>query len=96
MTNGILINFTAEPDTVTAITDYPDVDNTIHLSIVDYLKARLYLDKAGKEEDPNKALVAERLSQMHERRWNDSVKRFGSAKRSKIGGVKEILVQDFR
>ena len=49
VTNGILIKFTAEPDAVTAITDTPDIDNTLHLSIVDYVKHRLYLDKAGKE-----------------------------------------------
>lgn len=96
VTDGILVNYTAEPDAVTTITDYPDVDNVIHLSIVDYVKARLYLDRAGKEPDPNKSIISERLSQMHERRWNDAVKRFGSKKRSKIGGSKIFIGKDFR
>ena len=61
VTDGILINYIAEPDTVTAITDYPDIDNTLHLSLVDYVKSRLYLDKMGKEEDTNRAQLAERL-----------------------------------
>ena len=30
VTNGILINYLAEPDAVTALTDYPDLDNTLH------------------------------------------------------------------
>ena len=96
VTNGILINFTSEPDTVTAVTDTPDIDNTLHLSIVDYVKAKLYLDKAGKEDDPNKAILAERLSQQHEKRWNDGIKRFGMKKRDKVGGSRTMLPRDFR
>ena len=96
VTDGILINFTSEPDTVTAVGDYPDIDNTLHLSLVDYVKSRLYLDKAGKEEDPNKSMLSERLSQMHEKKWNDGMKRFGMKKRDKIGGQRILIGRDFR
>ena len=96
VTDGILIEYLAEPDAVTAITDTPDIDNTLHLSLVDYVKHRLYMDKAGKEDDPNKALISERLSQMFEKKWNDAVKRFGMKRRDKVGGGRVVIPQDFR
>ena len=96
VTDGIMIEYLAEPDAVTAVTDYPDIDNTLHLSIVDYVKSRLYLDKAGKEDTPEKAMIAERLSQALERKWNDGMKRFGMKKRDKVGGNRVIIGRDFR
>jgi len=96
VTNGIAISYLAEPNVVSAVTETPDIDNTLHLSLVDYVKARLYLDKAGKEDDPNKAMIAERLSQMHEKRWNDAVRKYGMSKRDKIGGDRVVIGQDFR
>ena len=96
VTNGIAISYLAEPNVVSAVTETPDIDNTLHLSLVDYVKARLYLDKAGKEDDPNKAMIAERLSQMHEKRWNDAVRKYGLKKRDKIGGDRVVIGQDFR
>ena len=96
VTDGILINYIAEPDTVTAITDYPDIDNTLHLSLVDYVKSRLYLDKMGKEEDTNRAQLAERLSIHHEKKWDDAVRKYGVKKRDKIGGRRTIIGKDWR
>ena len=96
VTDGIMIEYLAEPDAVTAVTDTPDIDNTLHLSLVDYVKFRLYLDRAGKEEDPNKAIVSERLSQIHEKKWNEAVKKLGMKKRDKVGGERTILPQDWR
>jgi len=96
VTDGILIEYLAEPDAVTAITDYPDIDNTLHLSIVDYVKFRLYMDKAGKEDDPNKAMIAERLAQSFEKKWDDGMKRAGMKKRDKVGGSRVVIPQDFR
>jgi len=54
------------------------------------------MDKAGKEDDPNKAVIAERLSQTFEKRWNDAVKKYGMSKRDKVGGSRVIIAQDFR
>ena len=96
VTNGIMIEYLAEPDAVTAVTDTPDIDNTLHLSLVDYVKFRLYLDKAGKEDDSNKAMMSERLAQMFEKKWNDGIKRFGMKKRDKVGGGRVIIPVDFR
>ena len=74
VTNGILIHYQAEPNAVSAITDTPDVDNVFHNSIVDYVKARLYQDKAGTTGDANVAGVSMNLAGMHEGKWNEAVK----------------------
>ena len=66
VTHGVLIHYQAEPNAVSAITDTPDVDNVFHNSIVDYVKARLYQDKAGTTGDANVASVSMNLAGMHE------------------------------
>ena len=95
VTNGILIHYQAEPNAVSAITDTPDVDNVFHNSIVDYVKARLYQDKAGTTGDANVASVSMNLAGMHEGKWNEAVKRHGMQKRDKTGGDRRIFMTDF-
>ena len=93
--NGVLIHYQAEPNAVSAITDTPDVDNVFHTSIIDYVKARLYQDKAGTTGDANVAGVSMNLSAMHEGKWNEAVKRHGMQKRDKTGGDRRIYMTDF-
>lgn len=95
VTNGVLIHYQAEPDAVSLITDTPDVDNVFHTSIIDYVKARLYQDKAGTTGDANVAGVSMNLSAMHEGKWNEAVKRHGMQKRDKTGGDRRIYMTDF-
>ena len=95
VTNGILIHYQAEPNAVSAITDTPDVDNVFHNSIVDYVKARLYQDKACTTGDANVASVSMNLAGMHEGKWNEAVKRHGMQKRDKTGGDRRIFMTDF-
>ena len=58
VTNGVLIHYSGEPNAVTAITDTPDIDNSMHSSLIDYVKFRLYQDKAGISIDGNTSAVA--------------------------------------
>tara|TARA_Y100001970_G_C14107087_1_gene788772 strand:- start:634 stop:1065 length:432 start_codon:yes stop_codon:yes gene_type:complete len=95
VTNGVLIHYQSEPNAVSAITDTPDVDNVFHTSIIDYVKARLYQDKAGTTGDANVAGVSMNLSAMHEGKWNEAVKRHGMQKRDKTGGDRRIYMTDF-
>jgi len=95
VTHGVLIHYQAEPNAVSAITDTPDVDNVFHNSIVDYVKARLYQDKAGTTGDANVASVSMNLAGMHEGKWNEAVKRHGMQKRDKTGGDRRIFMTDF-
>tara|TARA_R100001082_G_scaffold111048_1_gene93051 strand:- start:544 stop:975 length:432 start_codon:yes stop_codon:yes gene_type:complete len=95
VTNGILIHYHGEPNAVTAITDTPDVDNVFHSSIIDYVKAALFRDKAGAVSDGNLAAASVNLAQIHEAKWNESVKKNGMRKRDKVGGSRLIAFPDF-
>jgi hypothetical protein len=95
VTHGVLIHYQAEPNAVSAITDTPDVDNVFHTCIIDYVKARLYQDKAGTTGDANVAGVSMNLSAMHEGKWNEAVKKHGMQKRDKTGGDRRIFMTDF-
>ena len=95
VTNGVLIHYQAEPNAVSAITDTPDVDNVFHTSLIDYVKARLYQDKAGTAGDAAIANVSMNMAVMHEGKWNEAVKKPGMQKRDKTGGDRRVLMPDF-
>ena len=95
ITDGLLIHYWAEPKKVTAITDTPDIDNVFHSSIIDYVKSRLYQDRAGLATDGNIAGVSLNLSQVHERKWIEATKKHGANKRDKTGGTRMIRLPDF-
>ena len=95
VTNGILIHYQAEPNAVSAITDTPDVDNVFHTCIIDYVKARLYQDKAGSSADAGISGVSMNLAAMHDGKWNEAVKKHGMQKRDKTGGDRRVSMPDF-
>jgi len=95
VTNGVLIHYQAEPNAVSAITETPDVDNVFHSSIIDYVKARLYQDKAGTAGDAAIANVSMNLAAMHDGKWNEAVKKHGMQKRDKTGGDRRVSMPDF-
>ena len=90
ITDGLLIHYWAEPKKVTAITDTPDIDNSFHSSIVDYVKMCLYMDRAGTTAGDVSG-ISFQLSEMHRRKFQESVRRFGDRRREKVGGVRSIL-----
>ena len=96
VTDGILIKYYAAPDSVSSLSDVPDIDNSLHLALVDYVKKCLYMDKAGTAVDPNQSMVSSNASMMHQQKWDESVKRFGMKKRDKTGGARMMNVPDFR
>ena len=95
VTNGLLIHYYGSPNKVTAITDTPDIDNLFHSAIVDYVKKCLYMDKAGKEKDAGVAQVSMNLMMQHERKFDTAIKKYGTKKRSKTGGVRAIVPSNF-
>ena len=68
----------------------------MHASIVDYVKAKLYIDKAGTSGDPNISATAMNLSMVHEKQWKDSLIKFGTRRRDKIGGLRAVRTFDLR
>ena len=80
VTNGVLIHYSAEPNAVSGITDPLDIDNTLHSFITDFVKCKLYIDRATQ----------------HERKWKECLVKYGSKKRDKIGGSRRIMPPDIR
>ncbi len=48
---GLLLHYYAEPTAVDDITDSLDIDNSLHLFVVDYVKSRLFMDKAAQSTE---------------------------------------------
>lgn len=93
VTNGILIHYYGEPDSVSAVTDNLDIENSLQPAIVDFVKSKLYMDKAGTE--PATSQVSLGLAQFHEKAFTDALRKHGVRKRSKIGGARVIKTFDF-
>ena len=96
VTNGVLIHYSGEPNAVSAITDTPDIDNSMHSSLIDYVKFRLYQDKAGISIDGNASAVAMSMARSHEGKWNEAIRKYGMKKRDKTGGPRRIMPADLR
>ena len=95
---GFLIHYMAEPNAVSAITDTPDIDNTLHSFLVDYVKCKLYMDRACilSVSDANASMVSMNISSQHERKWKECLIKYGSKKRDKVGGARRIMPPDIR
>ena len=95
VSDGLLLHYYAEPNSVVSINDEIDLDNSLHLSLVDYIKYRLYLDKAGVSPDAGVSQSAMVVSMNHEKKFKDAVSRYGIRKRDKTGGTRAIVPSDF-
>ena len=93
VSDGILLNYQGEPNKAISISSSIDVDNTLHVSIVDYVKRCLYMDKASKGRQEDSA-VALSLAREHNRRFKEGVRKYGQRKREKTGGTRAILPYD--
>ena len=95
VTDGLLLHYYGEPNKVRTINDEIDLDNSLHLSLVDYIKYRLYLDKAGVSPDAGVSQSAMVVSMNHEKKFKDAVSRYGIRKRDKTGGTRAIVPSNF-
>ena len=86
----MLLHYYAEPNSVVSINDEIDLDNSMHLAVVDYVKKCLYMDKAGNATDANLIAVSMQLSNAHQLKFDESIKRFGMKKRDKTGGSRVL------
>tara|TARA_E500000305_G_scaffold68905_1_gene55061 strand:+ start:152 stop:979 length:828 start_codon:yes stop_codon:yes gene_type:complete len=92
LVEGLMIQYYAEPNSVTAITDSLDIDNALELSVVDYVKKCLYMDKAGKTADPNVMQASMAMATKHERNFKEAIQRYGVRKKDKTGGSRVVKV----
>ena len=95
ITDGMLLHYWAEPDSVSHINDKLDIDNTLHTAIVNYVKCSLYMDKAGIGSGDAGA-IAMSLSREHRKLFDRDVRKYGQRKNSKTGGLRSLAVPDLR
>ena len=95
ISDGALIQYYGEPDEVLVPTDSPDVDNTLHEAFIEFLKARLYLDKAGRQDvrlegGMRAAQIYLGLSREHRKIYDEKIRHYGRNKLDKIGGPRFV------
>ena len=90
---GILLSYQGEPDKVTDINSTLSIDNTLQISIVDYVKRCLYMDKAAKGRQEDSA-VSLSLAREHNRKFKEGVRKYGQRKREKTGGTRAVVPYD--
>ena len=90
VSEGILLSYQGEPDKVTSISSSLDIDNTLQVSIVDYVKRCLYMDKAAKGRQEDSA-VSLSLAREHNRKFKEGVRKYGQRKREKTGGTRAVV-----
>ncbi len=99
ITNGIKINYLAEPDAITAITDSIDLDNTLHKYVVEYVKSEMYRDETGKaimQNNNEKAVLLKGMADEHSRLAKGILEKQGMKKRDKVGGRRNMMPIDYR
>ena len=96
VTDGIALSYNDEPNKVSAITETPDVDNSMHNALIEYVKRCLYMDRAGTAPDPNQSAVSMQMSRMHNEKWIEATRKFGRRKRDKVGGTRAVVPVDLR
>tara|TARA_R100000353_G_scaffold161903_1_gene121942 strand:+ start:610 stop:1041 length:432 start_codon:yes stop_codon:yes gene_type:complete len=92
VTDGILIHYYAEPNSVSSITDSIDIDNTLHNAVVDYVKKCLYMDKAGASGSSEGVQSFMSMANSHQRNFKEAVHRYGVRKKDKTGGSRVVRV----
>jgi hypothetical protein len=95
VTDGLLLHYHGEPNSVKNLIDEPDIDNSLHLFIVDYVKCKLFMDRSATApaEEAQRYMA---LSNMHERKWKDALVKFGGRKRDKTGGSRVLIPFNLR
>ena len=92
VSDGILVHYYGEPEPIEEAEQYPDIHPALHSALVDYIKGKLFLDKAGQYADiPDTAAVYLRLSREHTRRWENMVNRRLPSLTTKIAGPRYMV-----
>ena len=90
VSEGILLSYQGEPDKVTDINSTLSIDNTLQISIVDYVKRCLYMDKAARGRQEESTILLS-LAREHNRKFKEGVRKYGQRKREKTGGTRAVV-----
>ena len=84
--DGLLIEYSAQPDEVVNLSDVPDCDDSLHPAIVDYIKWKLFDDRL----DEASMMQGEK----YRRRWVQTTSEY--AGRDKVGGLRQVAPYPLR
>ena len=99
VSGGVLIHYYAEPPKVKDETDLSTVlpvDNSMHAPIVDYVKAKLFLDRAAQQSDANMGQMTMVMAGAHEAKWKEGIQKWAQVKRDKVGGLRAVRPFNFK
>ena len=99
VSGGVLIHYYAEPTKVKDETDLSTVlpvDNSMHAPIVDYVKAKLFLDRAAQQSDANMGQMTMVIAGAHEAKWKEGIQKWAQVKRDKVGGLRAVRPFNFK
>ena len=99
VSGGVLIHYYAEPTKVKDETDLSTVlpvDNSMHAPIVDYVKAKLFLDRAAQQSDANMGQMTMVMAGAHEAKWKEGIQKWAQVKRDKVGGLRAVRPFNFK
>ena len=85
LSDGLLVEYTAQPKEIEKLSDVPDVDDTIHVGLIYYANYKLFEDKQDQESLVNAAKY-QRLYRQHMKE---------NAGRDKVGGARQIVPFSF-
>ena len=84
--NGLLIEYRAQPRKIENLSDVPEIDDTLHPTLVNYVNWKLFEDRLDE--------VSAASAVKYQRLWETKVRQ--EAGRDKVGGQRAIVPFTFR
>jgi len=84
--NGLLIEYSAQPRKIETLSDVPEIDDTLHPTLVNYVNWKLFEDRLDE--------VSAASAVKYQRLWETKVRQ--EAGRDKVGGQRAIVPFTFR
>ena len=84
--NGLLIEYSAQPRKIENLSDVPEIDDTLHPTLVNYINWKLFEDRLDE--------VSAASAVKYQRLWETKVRQ--EAGRDKVGGQRAIVPFTFR
>ena len=84
--NGLLIEYSAQPRKIENLSDEPEIDDTLHPTLVNYVNWKLFEDRLDE--------VSAASAVKYQRLWETKVRQ--EAGRDKVGGQRAIVPFTFR
>jgi len=94
VSDGILVHYYGEPEPIPfdQPEQFPDFPPALHSVLVDYVKGKLFLDRAGQSaNNPDAAAVYLSLSREHMRTWRNKINRKLPSLTTKIAGARYMV-----